>query len=159
MKKKGLVKTVQVNPFNLTKMCPLKRIMDYRLWLFSINRTSWHSVTRLRLVYQTTYQRFSQKILPWLSKATKFPPIMMLLREQLETVQKSSKCGAAPHLFIVDVMCVWQRELLLENSVKRRQLVIGASPGYSQVALSGLRTDECSFISYHSHMVKGSEVL
>lgn len=74
IKKKGLVKTVQVNPFyNVTEMFSLRRIIEYKVWLFSVNRISWHSVTRSRLVYQTTYQRFSRKILPWRSKATKSP--------------------------------------------------------------------------------------
>lgn len=80
-------------------------------------------MTRLRLVYRITYQRSSQKILPWRSRVTVALILCYtLLCEQRQSVQKASSVSI---YFCFDVR---ERLVITENPVNRR-LVIGADAG------------------------------
>lgn len=103
----------------------------YQIWLFSVNRISWLSVTRSRLVYQTTYQRSSQKILPWLSKATASTSCAIHCSVSKSKVYEKLQVWSRTYFYLLLVWCVWKN---------RRRLVNNTDALYVWYTFSGLKS-------------------
>lgn len=161
MKKKGLVKTVQVNLFSVSpKWFHLKTLKI----LINIKSGSSLSKGFPGPVWQdrSMYIRPSNKdpVEESCPGGVELRSLCImcytLLCEQLRRVQKTSSVEQ----LLVYLLLVWSEESP-HHRVNRRSLVICVDPGYSWDTFSGFRTDmmKCSSRYYnHSHTVKGSEV-
>lgn len=128
IKKKGLVKTVQVSPFSVSQkwLETTENTDGYnQVFLFSVNRISWPSVTRSRLVYRTIYQRSSRKISPWRSRARQSP------------ISCAIHCSVS-NCKVYRKLKVWSSSLSIycqrdvcENPANGRKMDICADPGCS----------------------------